>query len=365
MPTHEVTLCITLITSRMISISGPYIKMDDICYALVYSIGATGGSGTGPASTRPSSLCSSSDGPSTSTVSARMTCNNGMAKSSAPGISMDADKLVPPSLSGNLSFHSRTDSFNSLSKNMEDLKKMIMEESGLNILSCLRPADFAASTKYAREAGLIPQCMMDDLKIMHSSISHELRCRYLMLHISKRIREGDRPGHANMMDRFIKLFCRDLNTDQVKQCLLQHSHDLSNRMRRAQVFKFNIGPETSFGLKSHLDRLYEMLSDHSHLWDKIGSALGFTDHNLKSIKVGNSHDENRCLHSLLHRWLSEKYSHVKLPLFKNLHDALCSDLVGLEGIANKLKELFRTPKCDKSYVYDDRNIQIYNSCGMT
>ena len=342
--------------------------MDDICYSLVYSIGATGGSGTGPASTRrPSSLWSSSDGLSTSTVSARMTWNNGMAKSSALGISMDADKLVPPSLSSNLSFHSRTDSFNSLSKDMEDLKKMTMEESGLNILSCLRPDDLAASTKYAREVGLIPQCMMDDLKIMHSSISHELRCRYLMLHISKRIRGGDRPGHRNVFGKFIDLFCRYLNMDQVKQCISQHSH--ANRMRQAQVFKFKSRPETSFGLKSHLDRLCEMLSDHSHLWNEIGRALDFTDHDLKRINVDNGHDENRCLHSLLHRCLSEKYPHVKLPLFKNLHDALCSDLVGLEGIANKLKEIFRTPaalKRDKSYVCnDDRNIQIYNSCGMT
>ena len=271
------------------------------------------------------------------------------------------------------------------------LKKMILEESWLGILSCLRPDDLAASTECAREAGLIPQCVMDDLKIMHSSISHELRCRYLMLHISKRIRGGDRPGHRNMFGKFINQFCRYLDMDQVKQCFFQYSHDLSKEMRQAQVFKFDIGPETSFGLKSHLDKLYEMLSDHSHLWDKIGRALGFTDDNLKRIKLDNSHDENRCLHSLLHWWLSEEYSHVKSPLFKilhgalcsdlvghvkrplfkNLHGALCSDLVRLEGIANKLKGIFRTTTAsntvyDKSYVCnDDRNIQIYTSCGMT
>ena len=251
------------------------------------------------------------------------------------------------------------------------LKKMIMKESWLGILSCLRPDDLAASTKDAREAGLIPQCVMDDLKIMHSSISHELRCRYLMLHISKRIKGGDRLGHGNMFGKFIDLFCRYLDKDQVKQCFFQYSHDLSNEMRQAQVFKFDIGPETSFGLKSHLDRLYEMLSDHSHLWDKIGSALGFSGDVLETIKVGNSHDDNKCLHSLLHRWLSEEYSHDKFPLFKNLHGALCSDLVRLEGIANKLKGIFRTTAAsnmvyDKSYVCnDDRNIQIYTSCGMT
>ena len=291
------------------------------------------------------------------------------------------------------------------------LKKMIMKESWLDILSCLRPDDLTASTNYAREAGLIPQCVMDDLKIMHSSISHELRCRYLMLHISMKIRVGDRPGHENMFGKFIDLFCRYLDMDQVKQFFSRYSHDLSKGMRQAQVFKFDIGPETSFGLKSHLDRLYEMLSDHSHLWEKIGSALGFTDHNHERIKVDNSHDENRCLHSLLHWWLSEEYSHVKSPLiknlpsalcsdlvghvkrplfknlpstiysdlvghvkrplFKNLHGALCSELVGLEGIANKLKGIFRTTAAsnmvyDKSYVCnDDRNVQIYTSCGMT
>ena len=187
------------------------------------------------------------------------------------------------------------------------LKKMTMEESGLDILSCLRPDDLTASTNYAREAGLIPQYVMDDLKIMHSSISHELRCRYLMLHISMKIRGGDRPGHENMFGKFIDLFCRYLDMDQVKQFFSRYSHDFSKGMRQAQVFKFDIGPETSFGLKSHLDRLYEMLSDHSHLWDKIGSALGFTDDVLETIKVDNSHDDNRCLHSLLHRWLSEEY----------------------------------------------------------
>ena len=107
------------------------------------------------------------------------------------------------------------------------LRKMIMEKSGLDILSCLRRDDLVASTEYAREAGLIPQSVMDDLKIMHSSISHELKCRYLMLHISKRIREGDRPGHGNMFGKFINLFYRYSDMDQVKQWISQYSHDIS------------------------------------------------------------------------------------------------------------------------------------------
>ena len=119
------------------------------------------------------------------------------------------------------------------------LKKMILEESWLGTLSCLRPGDLAAYTKCAREAGLIPQCVMDDLKIMHSSISHELRCRYLMLHISERIKGGDRPGHGNMFGKFIDLFCRYLDMDEVKQCFSQYSHDKSyvcNDNRNIQIY---------------------------------------------------------------------------------------------------------------------------------
>ena len=178
------------------------------------------------------------------------------------------------------------------------LKKMILEESWLGTLSCLRPDDLAESTEYAREAGLIPQCVMDNLKIMHSSISHELRCRYLMLHISKRIREGERiregdsPGHGNMFGKFIDLFCRYLDKDQVKQCFSQYSHDKSyvcNDDRNIQIYT-SCGMtlkendfETAILLEVRVKFPGAVSLDHK--WYKNGEPLKFDDSVFNSTSI--------------------------------------------------------------------------------
>ena len=130
---------------------------------------------------------------------------------------------------------------------------------------------------------------------------------------------------------------------------------------------------TNLGLRldSHLGRLYEVLSDYSYLWDKIGMALHFNADDLKRIKMESRQDASRCLHSLLHTWLSRKYKYVKLPTFKHLHNALCSKLVGLGRIANGLEGIFQTTETsmmsyDRSYsCKTDRNITMYTSRGIT
>ena len=315
--------------------------MVDICYALVYSIGATGGSGTGPASTRPSSLCSSSDGPSTrldsnlhpaanvptlptsgrqnflsgalrhptsspssesmglfqpllstglhhaipraylpslpdsgdqtsltraseagvetpacvhasvsspryygtnpvslehcdthqpllntATMSSRCrqtgmqppthfargfagptihttTYNNWVT----PGPSMGNDS-ASPSVYGSPPLYctgrSKSSGLSSgqISENIRTiLKTRIVKDSGLDTL-CLSSEDLTAFTKSAGQAGLVTQQVMKDLTIMHPSVSYESKCRYLVLHINKKIRRG---SGEKMLNRFIDL----------------------------------------------------------------------------------------------------------------------------------------------------------------
>ena len=124
-------------------------------------------------------------------------------------------------------------------------------------------------------------------------------------------------------------------------------------------------------LDSHLGRLYEVLSDYSYLWDKIGMALHFNADDLKRIEMESRQDASRCLHSLLHTWLSRKYKYVKLPTCKHLQGALCSKLVGLGRIANGLEGIFQTTdtsmmSCDRSYsCKTDGNTTMYTSLGIT
>ena len=497
MPTHEV-LRITLVTSRMISISGPYIKMDNICYTLGYSIGATG-SGTGPASTRPSSLCSSSDGPSTrldsnlhpaanvptlptsgrqnflsgtlrhptsspslesrglfqpllstslhhaipraylpslpdsgdqtyltraseagvetpacvhasvssqryygtnpvslehcgahqpllntATMSSRCrptgmqppahfaggfagptihttTCNNWVT----PGPSM-GNNSASPSVYGSLPLYYTGRSKSGYENIRTMLKARIKEDSGLDIL-CLSSDDLTAFTNSAGQAGLVPRQVMEDLTVMHPSVSYESRCRYLVLHINKEIRCSD----GDMLNRFIDLIFKFFDIDQIKQYAFKYSHVLLKPahvlLKPVQVLTCNTNLELR--LDSHLGRLCEVLSDYSYLWDKIGIALHFNADDLKRIEM-ESRDASRCLHSLLHTWLSRKYKYVKLPTFKHLQGALCSKLVGLGRIANGLEGIFQTTEtsmmsCDRSYsCKTDRNITMYTSPGI-
>ena len=626
MPTHEV-LRITLVTSRIISISGPFIKMDDICYTLVYSIGATGGSGTQPASTRPSSLCSSSDGPSTrldsnlhpaanvptlptsgrqnflsgalrhptsspslesmglfqpllstslyhaipraylpylpdsgdqtyqtraseagvetpacvhasvssqryygtnpvslehcgahqpllntATMSTRCrptgmqppahfaggfagptihttTCNNGVTL----GPSMGNDSASPsvygslpsyytessglhhatpraylPSLpdSGDQTYltrasvtpacvHASVSSLRDYGTNPVSLehptpvslehrsahqpllntatmssgcrptgmqppthfaggfagptihtttcnnwitpgpsmgndsaslsvygshplyytgrsesgyeniqtilKTRIVEDTGLDIL-CLYSADLTAFTNCAGQAGLVTRQVIENLTVMHPSISCDSRCRYLVLHINKKISGLD---SGEMLNRFIDLIFKFFDIDQIKQYAFNHSHVL---LKPAQVLTCNTNLERR--LDSHLGRLCEVLSKYSYLWNKIGMALYFNADDLKRIEMENRQDASRCLHSLLDTWLSRKYKNVKLPTFKHLQVALCSTVVGLGRIANRLEGIFQTTEtsimsCDRSYsCKTDRNITMDTSPGI-
>ena len=231
--------------------------MDNICYTLVYSIGATGGSGTGPASTRPSSLCSSSDGSSTvaacvhasvsspryddtnrvslehcgahqpllntatmtskasSKVCRRLhtslpasrsptiyttTCNNWVT----PGPSMGNDSASPSVYGSPLYCTGRSKSSGlssgQISENIRTIfKKRIVKDSGLDTL-CLSSEDLIAFTKSAGQAGLVTRQVMEDLTIMHPSVSYESKCRYLVLHINKKIRHG-----GEMLNKFINL----------------------------------------------------------------------------------------------------------------------------------------------------------------
>ena len=243
------------------------------------------------------------------------------------------------------------------------LKTRIEEDSGLDIF-CLYSEDLTAFTNSAEQAGLVVLQVMEDLTIMHPSVSYESRCRYLVLHM--KIRCGGGHVWGAMLNRLIDLIFSFFDIDQIKQYAYKSSHVL---LKPAQVLTCNTDLELR--LDSHLGRLYEFLSDYSYLWDKIGMALHFNADDLKRIEMESRQDASRCLHSLLHMWLSKKYKYVKLPTFKHLQGALCSKLVGLGKIANGLEGIFQTTNTammcyGRSYsCKTDTNIAMYTSCGIT
>ena len=289
------------------------------------------------------------------------TCNNGVT----PGPSM-WNHSASPSFYGSFPRHIERSKSSGLpsgqvSENIRTmLKTRIKEDSGLDIL-CLYSDDLTAFTNSAGQAGLVTRQVMENLTVMHRSISYNSRCRYLVLHINKKIKRS----YGAMLDRFIDLIFSFFKIDRIKQYVFKHSDVLS---KPAQELTCNTNLELR--LDSHLGRLCEVLSDYSYLWDKIGMALHFNADDLKRIEMESRQDASRCLHSLLHTWLSKKYKYVKLPTFNHLHSALCSKLIGLGRIADGLKGIFQTT--DTSMMSDnrsyscktDRNITMYTSCGI-
>ena len=78
------------------------------------------------------------------------------------------------------------------------------------------------------------------------------------------------------------------------------------------------------------------LSQHSHQWENIGSALQFLPGELKNI--GRNHQEvQHCLNEVLCQWVQwPTKAHSQTPTMEMLRDALRSNLVKLGAVANQL-----------------------------
>ena len=112
------------------------------------------------------------------------TCNNGVT----PGPSVGNDS-ASPSFYGSLPLYYTGRSESGYENIQTILKTRIVEDSGLDIL-CLYSEDLTAFTNSAGQAGLVTRQVMEDLTVMHPSVSYESGCRYLVLHINKKIRHG-------------------------------------------------------------------------------------------------------------------------------------------------------------------------------
>ncbi len=247
---------------------------------------------------------------------------------------------------------------------LHGLKKFISEGCIIDLSPCLRPDEL---TTCAREAALIPQRILNDLRTVHPDIPHETKCRYLMLYVGKAVIAAERLGQ----DRFpsvIELLSRFLNAEQIKLCLLQSVDNLDERMKSAKVFEVCIGPETIIS-ESHLNRLYEILNRFNHLWYKIGIALNFSADDINNIEAQCQQDSSKCLLKLLHAWLSKPCFYFKSRTFGTLKEVLSSELVERTRTVDCIKEMLRSTATPNNNIYHnvdmDDNFLTYTSCDVT
>ena len=128
---------------------------------------------------------------------------------------------------------------------------MVLDKFKKQILSSLQPSDLPVFIRRVREAGLVHQQVKDDLDIMHPSVPHETKYRYLMVHICLEIKCSDRKDRINSL----KELCEVLDSFNT----LAHIGKLINNeivgiIKRTNEAGDNATDDNILNSESHFDR---------------------------------------------------------------------------------------------------------------
>ena len=82
---------------------------------------------------------------------------------------------------------------------------MVLDKFKKQILSSLQPSDLPVFIRRVREAGLVHQQVKDDLDIMHPSVPHETKYRYLIVHICLEIKCSARKDRINSLNELCEV----------------------------------------------------------------------------------------------------------------------------------------------------------------
>ncbi len=245
--------------------------------------------------------------------------------------------------------------------------KMALDNSILDISPFLQPHLFPPFIEQVRMVGLISERVAEDLTMMHPTIPLEIKCRYLMLHIGKAIKEEKSSNKSDLFNNFFDIINNFLSCDQLKQCI-KSAGVVDMQMRPIKPIASGIiRPETPLLPEEHLGKVYEKLEKYSHLWENIGIALYFTSYDLNLIKAecASNFDVYKCLHRLLDVWMSRKYTYIRSATLGSLQEALLSTTVGLGRIANEMCLILKSSVIPSGHYLGGRSLKYTRSKNLT
>ena len=207
------------------------------------------------------------------------------------------------------------------------------------IANIIENASFLQSlVQDAHTARLIPEKVKTILSSTCSSVPPSLICRYLILHVYRRINDHD------SFDIWLSLLSKCERVDsvlgQVKlYCERKASLD-TNRVNGLTAEEKTASHFEDFCFKDeHVSNLTDILAAHSSYWRQIAISLGLPHNEISSIEsMMHVYKVIGCLNEVLHIWVMHKYDYVKPPTLNNLRNALCSEIVGLGVEATIIEE---------------------------
>ena len=184
------------------------------------------------------------------------------------------------------------------------------------------PRSLLTLAEKAHGRGLISGEVNIQLKSLDPSVPHHLICRFLLLHICKKIYSKYK------LEILMELFSTVRVASGVLSLVRQYYWSLINRHCPDS--------EDTLTLEHHVSALTEILAGYSSKWKEIATALWLTNNKIENIIAMNC-KPILALKEVLLSWVVGECEHSKPPTLQNLKEALRSQIVGLGNVASTLQ----------------------------
>ena len=208
------------------------------------------------------------------------------------------------------------------------------------IISCLRPEDLYRFVALLFQYRIITIDIKRNIDIMHREVSHERKCRYILLHAYEDLEAN------NLCDYFLKLLETNFSTfDKVISRILEYCEDT----------KSTSSSDVALSVEFHLPLLFSNLAKISFKWKDIARVLIRDSNAIQKINIEDL-DLNSCLYNVLKLWLSDTKKECPPPMLSTLVKVLSSAAVCSRREALDLQEEFlkRVATQNTSMLNDNR-----------
>ena len=168
-------------------------------------------------------------------------------------------------------------------------------------------------------AKLIPEKVRNIFASLDSKhVSHSLKCRYLILHVNKKI--------AKDLDSFDMWLSLLYKYEGIHSLLDKVKAYYDQSLRACSRVQASMEQPTYFEEK-HVPTMTKIISNvtsrryTTHYWKQIAIFLDLPHDLIISIQSTNN-SEADCLTLVLHAWVTQKYDYAKPPTLENLESAL-------------------------------------------
>ena len=174
-------------------------------------------------------------------------------------------------------------------------------------IACLRnPSLLETLIEDAHRAKLIPEKVRNIFASLDCNVSHSLKCRYLILHVNKKI-----ANNLDSFDLWLSLLYKHEGIHSLLEIAKVHYELLRTSSRVEQLTYFK---------KKHVSNLTEIISNVAHSmyhYKKIAIYLDLPHDLIIAIQ-----SEVDCLRLVLDAWITQKYDCAKPNTLENLQSAL-------------------------------------------